>query len=145
VTLVEAADHALPAEEPENGEAMDQVIRSEGMALHTGAVALAVRRDGRVIAVDLSDGTTVEGERLLVATGRPVDLRGLGVEAAGLDSDAPAVATDANLRAGDGIWAVGDVTARARSPTWRSTRAGSPPPTSSASSTPQPTTAPCRG
>jgi pyruvate/2-oxoglutarate dehydrogenase complex dihydrolipoamide dehydrogenase (E3) component len=112
VTLVEAAGHALPAEEPENGEAMDQVIRSEGMALHTGAVALAVRRDGRVIAVDLSDGTTVEGERLLVATGRPVDLRGLGVEAAGLDPDAPAVATDANLRAGDGIWAVGDVTGK---------------------------------
>ncbi len=112
VTLVEAADHALPAEEPENGEAMDQVIRAEGMRLHTGTVALAARRDGRVIAVDLSDGTTVEGERLLVATGRRPDLRGLGVEAAGLDPDAPAVPTDADLRAGDGIWAVGDVTGK---------------------------------
>jgi pyruvate/2-oxoglutarate dehydrogenase complex dihydrolipoamide dehydrogenase (E3) component len=112
VTLVEAAEHALPAEEPEQGEAMDQVIRAEGMALHTGAVALAVRRDEDVIAVDLSDGTTVEGERLLVATGRRLDLRGLGVEAVGLDPDASAVATDANLRAGDGIWAVGDVTGK---------------------------------
>jgi len=62
--------------------------------------------------VDLSDGTTVEGERLLVATRRRLDLRGLGVEAAGLDPDAPAVATDANLRAGDGIWAVGEVTGK---------------------------------
>jgi pyruvate/2-oxoglutarate dehydrogenase complex dihydrolipoamide dehydrogenase (E3) component len=97
VTLVEAAEHALPAEEPEQGEAMDQVIRGEGMALHTGAVALAARRDRGVIAVELSDGTTVEGERLLVATGRRLDLRGLGVDAAGLDPDAPAVATDANL------------------------------------------------
>jgi pyruvate/2-oxoglutarate dehydrogenase complex dihydrolipoamide dehydrogenase (E3) component len=50
VTLVEAAEHALPAEEPEQGEAMDQVIRGEGMALHTGAVALAARRDRGVIA-----------------------------------------------------------------------------------------------
>jgi pyruvate/2-oxoglutarate dehydrogenase complex dihydrolipoamide dehydrogenase (E3) component len=112
VTLVEAADHALPAEEPENGAAMDQVIRGEGMALHTGAVALLARRDGDLIAVDLSDGTTVEGERLLVATGRRVDLRGLGVQAAGLDPDTPAVATDAHLRAREGIWAVGDVTGK---------------------------------
>jgi pyruvate/2-oxoglutarate dehydrogenase complex dihydrolipoamide dehydrogenase (E3) component len=112
VTLVEAAEHALPAEEPEQGEAMDEVIRGEGMGLHTGAVALAVRRAGRLVAVDLSDGTTVEGERLLVATGRRVDLRGLGVDAAGLDPDALSVATDANLRAGEGIWAVGDVTGR---------------------------------
>ena len=110
VTLVEAADHALPAEEPEQGAAMDQVIRSEGMALHTGAVALAARCADRLVAVDLSDGTTVEGERLLVATGRRPDLRGLGVQAAGLDPDAPAVATDAHLRAREGIWAVGDVT-----------------------------------
>ena len=112
VTLVEAANHALPAEEPENGEAMDQVIRAEGMGLHTGAVAIAVRRDDHLIAVDLSDGTTVAGERLLVATGRRLDLRGLGVEAAGLDPAAPAVPTDANLRAGDGVWAVGDVTGK---------------------------------
>ena len=47
-----------------------------------------------------------------MATGRRLDLGGLGVDAAGLDPDAPAVATDANLRAGDGIWAVGDVTGK---------------------------------
>jgi pyruvate/2-oxoglutarate dehydrogenase complex dihydrolipoamide dehydrogenase (E3) component len=112
VTLVEAAEHALPAEEPEQGTAMDQVIRDEGMLMHTGTVALAVRRAGRLVAVDLSDGTTVAGERLLVATGRRLDLAGLGVDAIGLDPDARSVATDANLRAGEGIWAVGDVTGK---------------------------------
>jgi len=112
VTLVEAAEHALPAEEPEQGAAMDEVIRGEGMGLHTGAVAIAVHRAGRLVAVDLSDGTTVAGERLLVATGRRLDLAGLGVDAAGLNAGAPAVATDANLRAGEGIWAVGDVTGK---------------------------------
>jgi pyruvate/2-oxoglutarate dehydrogenase complex dihydrolipoamide dehydrogenase (E3) component len=112
VTLVEVAPHALPAEEPEHGAAMDQVIRAEGMALHTGVVATAVRASDQGLAVTLSDGTMVEGERLLVATGRRLDLRGLGVDAAGLDPDAPAVATDANLRAGDGMWAVGDVTGK---------------------------------
>jgi pyruvate/2-oxoglutarate dehydrogenase complex dihydrolipoamide dehydrogenase (E3) component len=112
VTLVEAAEHALPAEEPEQGAAMDQVIRGEGMALHTSTVALAVRRGDRLVAVDLSDGTMVAGERLLVATGRRLDLAGLGVDAVGLDPDARAVATDADLRAEDAIWAVGDVTGR---------------------------------
>ncbi len=82
------------------------------MALHTGVTATAVRCGGQGVTVALSDGTTVAGERLLVATGRRLDLRGLGVDAAGLDPDAPAVATDANLRAGDGIWAVGDVTGK---------------------------------
>jgi pyruvate/2-oxoglutarate dehydrogenase complex dihydrolipoamide dehydrogenase (E3) component len=112
VTLVEVAPHALPAEEPEHGAAMDQVLRAEGMRLHTGVVATAVRAGDLGVAVALSDGTTVEGERLLVATGRRLDLRGLGVDAAGLDPDAPAVATDADLRAGEGIWAVGDVTGK---------------------------------
>ncbi|HZC99528.1 MAG TPA: NAD(P)/FAD-dependent oxidoreductase [Actinomycetes bacterium] len=112
VTLVEMAPHALPAEEPEHGAAMDDVIRAEGMALHTGVVATAVRARGHGIAVTLSDGATVEGEVLLVATGRWLDLGGLGVDAGGLDPDAPAVAVDAKLRAGEGIWAVGDVTGK---------------------------------
>ena len=75
-------------------------------------VATALRARDQGVAVTLSDGTTVEGERLLVATGRRLDLRGLGVDAAGLDPDAPAVATDVNLRAGHGMWAVGDVTGK---------------------------------
>jgi len=112
VTLLEAAGHALPAEEPEIGAAVDDLVRSEGMALRTGIMATTVRGGGQGIAVALSDGTTVEGERLLVATGRRSDLRQLGVDAAGLDPDAPAVAVDANLRAGDGVWAVGDVTGK---------------------------------
>jgi pyruvate/2-oxoglutarate dehydrogenase complex dihydrolipoamide dehydrogenase (E3) component len=60
----------------------------------------------------LSDGRLVEAQRLLVATGRRLDLGGLGVEAAGLDPGAPAIAVDPQLRAGDGLWAVGDVTGK---------------------------------
>jgi pyruvate/2-oxoglutarate dehydrogenase complex dihydrolipoamide dehydrogenase (E3) component len=41
VRLVEMAPHALPAEEPEHGAAMDDVIRAERMGLHTGVVATA--------------------------------------------------------------------------------------------------------
>jgi pyruvate/2-oxoglutarate dehydrogenase complex dihydrolipoamide dehydrogenase (E3) component len=112
VTLLEAAEHALPAEEPEIGAAVDDLVRAEGMTLRTGIQATTVHAGDRGVEVVLSDGATVAGERLLVATGRRSDLRQLGVDAAGLDPDAPAVAVDADLRAGDGIWAVGDVTGK---------------------------------
>src|SRR6266700_336187 len=64
------------------------------------------------VVVELSDGTRAEGERLLVATGRHSDLSSLGVDAAGLDPGARAVEVDEHLRAGPGLWSVGDVTGK---------------------------------
>jgi pyruvate/2-oxoglutarate dehydrogenase complex dihydrolipoamide dehydrogenase (E3) component len=114
VTLVEVGEHALPMEEPEQGAAMNEVVRAEGMTLHTGVSAVSVkpRDDETGVWVWLSDGRLVEAERLLVATGRRLDLGGLGVEAVGLDPRAPAVTVDPHLRAADGLWAVGDVTGK---------------------------------
>jgi pyruvate/2-oxoglutarate dehydrogenase complex dihydrolipoamide dehydrogenase (E3) component len=113
-TVVEAAGHPLPGEEPENGEAMAEVLEAEGIALHVGTPARAVRpaTGGAGVAVELADGTVVEAERLLVATGRRSDLRRLGLDAVGLDPAARAVQVDEHLRAGGGLWAVGDVTGR---------------------------------
>lgn len=110
VTVVEAAGHALPMEEPENSAAIDEALRRDGITLITGTTATAAASSERGITVELSDGTHLEAERLLVATGRRPDLRSLGVAELGIDPDAPSVATDENLRAGDGAWAVGDVT-----------------------------------
>jgi pyruvate/2-oxoglutarate dehydrogenase complex dihydrolipoamide dehydrogenase (E3) component len=111
VTFVEMAQHALPQEDPENGEAVAAAIREEGIDLHTGVSATAVRRSELGVTVELEDGRSLDAERLLVATGRRLNIgRSLGVENAGLDPEAPSIETDERLRAGDGIWAVGDVT-----------------------------------
>jgi pyruvate/2-oxoglutarate dehydrogenase complex dihydrolipoamide dehydrogenase (E3) component len=112
VTIVELADHALPMEEPENGDAVSEVLRDEGMTLHLGISANAVKQAGDRIAVELKDGTVVEGETLLVATGRRLNLAELGLDKAGLDPDAKSIETDEHMHAGDGIWAVGDVTGK---------------------------------
>ena len=112
VTFVEIGDHALALEEPENGAAMDRVIRDAGMTLLTNVTARRVARDGRGLRIELSDGAEVRGERLLVATGRETDLWGLGAEAAGLDPRERWIAVDEHLRAGEGLWAVGDVTGK---------------------------------
>ena len=109
-TIVEVAGHALPMEEPENGEALGEVLTSEGMKLLTGSSAQRVVATQSGVKVELEDGASVEGERLLVATGRRVNIKELGVENIDLDPDARGIDTDEHLRARDGVWAVGDVT-----------------------------------
>lgn len=110
VAVVEGLDRLLPAEEPEVGELLADVLRNEGLAIHTGVSARSVRREGEDTVVELADGNEVSGERLLVATGRRANVAEIGANAAGLDESARFVAVDGLMRAADGIWAVGDVT-----------------------------------
>jgi pyruvate/2-oxoglutarate dehydrogenase complex dihydrolipoamide dehydrogenase (E3) component len=60
----------------------------------------------------LSDGRTIEAERLLVATGRRLNISELGLEHVDLDPSARSIDVDDHLRAADGLWAVGDVTGK---------------------------------
>jgi pyruvate/2-oxoglutarate dehydrogenase complex dihydrolipoamide dehydrogenase (E3) component len=110
VTLVETQDHVMPLEEPENGDAMAEVLRAERVKVHTGATCVSVQQTGSGIVAELSSGAVVGAERLLVATGRRGDLHRLGVGTIGLSPEATAIATDDRLRATDGVWAVGDIT-----------------------------------
>lgn len=113
VTVVEAAERVLALEEPEAAAVVAEALSREGVTLRTGVSATAVRRHGDGIALALGpDGGAGEvvADRLLVAVGRRVDLADLGVGAAGLDESARAIPVDEHLRAGPGLWAVGDVT-----------------------------------
>jgi pyruvate/2-oxoglutarate dehydrogenase complex dihydrolipoamide dehydrogenase (E3) component len=113
VTIVEAAERLLPAEEPEAAAALAEALAGEGIAIHTGAAAQQVAaRDGKIV-VTLAGGQELAAERLLVAAGRKANTGGLGLEAAGLDASTPYIAVDEQMRAGDGIWAMGDVTGKA--------------------------------
>jgi len=112
VTFVEVFEHALAYDEPEIGMAVADALRAEGIALHTGVRARRVRSIGDGVAVELSDGRSLNAERILVATGRKASLAELGLEAGGLDTDANLIEVDGHMRAGDGLWAVGDVTGK---------------------------------
>jgi pyruvate/2-oxoglutarate dehydrogenase complex dihydrolipoamide dehydrogenase (E3) component len=111
VTVVEALDRVLPNEEPEASAVVADAWTAEGIDVHVGVRATHVRQDGADTVVELSDGTEVRAERLLVATGRRVNVGELGLDTVGFDADVRHVAVDEYLRAGDGLWAVGDVTA----------------------------------
>ncbi|WP_157252575.1 dihydrolipoyl dehydrogenase family protein [Nonomuraea typhae] len=103
VTVVEAADRLIALEEPEAGAALEKTFAGRGIDVRTGAKVARVDYDGRFHV------NGAEAERLLVATGRRVDLEALGVGAVGLDESARAIPVDARMRAAEGVWALGDV------------------------------------
>jgi len=113
VTVVEGQERLLSQEEPEAGELAAEALRADGVTVLTGVRARQVSHDGTEFTV-LFDGSAkpLHAERLLVATGRHVELAGLGVETVGLDPAAGAVPTGGQMRAAAGLWAVGDITGR---------------------------------
>jgi pyruvate/2-oxoglutarate dehydrogenase complex dihydrolipoamide dehydrogenase (E3) component len=113
VTIVEGQPHLLSAEEPEASLVVESAFTAEGITYQTGTHATSVRTDGDQIVTELDNGTEVRGDRLLVATGRRVDLSSLGLESVGLDPAERSIPVDDHMRAGDGLWAIGDVTAKA--------------------------------
>src|SRR5262249_47546952 len=58
---------------------------------------------------ELDDGRELRGDHLLVATGRRPRVQGIGLETVGVDPDAHGIPVDAHLRAGENLWAIGDV------------------------------------
>ncbi|HZO70139.1 MAG TPA: NAD(P)/FAD-dependent oxidoreductase [Kribbellaceae bacterium] len=110
VTVVEAIERVLAMEEPESSDLAQQALERDGITFEVGARAEHVSHDGKEFTVTLGSGATVTGEKLLVATGRRVDTARLGLDSAGLDPSARSIGTDERMRAGDGLWAVGDVT-----------------------------------
>ncbi|GAB2601786.1 NAD(P)/FAD-dependent oxidoreductase [Kribbella endophytica] len=109
VTVVEATDRVLALEEPESSALAQEMLERDGITFRVGVRAEAVSYDDG-FTVRLGDGSEVTGEKLLVATGRRTDIRGLGLDALGLDPSARFVAVDEHLRAASNVWAVGDVT-----------------------------------
>jgi len=112
VTIVEGAERLLPPEEPEAGMLIAEVFEREGIAVRVAAHATAVRHAGGGFEVELDTGDRVTGIRLLVATGRHVDLAGIGAASIGVDTTGRALPVDDHLRVCEGVWAVGDVTGR---------------------------------
>ncbi len=112
VAIVEARDRLMPEEEAEASEVLASAFEAEGIATHTGARVESVDARGESVVAALESGTELTADRLLVAAGRAVDLDDLGLEAAGLDGSAGFVEVDDFLRAADGIWAMGDITAK---------------------------------
>ena len=111
VTVVEASDRLLAAEEPEASELLEKAFAAEGIQVLTGAEIASVGYADGTFTLDLGD-QQVTADKLLVAAGRRPNLAGIGLESVGLDPEARTVETDERLRAGERLWAVGDITGK---------------------------------
>ena len=110
VVLVEGAERVLSRESTPLGVALGEALRRDGIELVRGIHATAASRDGEEFVLQLEDGRELRGDRLLVATGRRPRVEGIGLETVGIDANAHGVPVDARMRAGQRLWAVGDIT-----------------------------------
>src|SRR5262249_9279496 len=108
--IVEGADHLLPHEAKPLGEALGDVLRRDGIELVLGAKATAARREHAKFVLELDGNRELSGDRLLIATGRRPRVNDLGLETGGGRADPHGVTAVAFLRAGDHLWAIGDIT-----------------------------------
>jgi pyruvate/2-oxoglutarate dehydrogenase complex dihydrolipoamide dehydrogenase (E3) component len=110
VTLLESEDRIASAEEPEASAVLTGVLRGEGIDVRVGVEVERVRHDGRFTLT--VDGEELVADQLLVAAGRSTNLADVGLETVGLDPDAKTIEVDDRSRAGERLWAVGDITGR---------------------------------
>ena len=124
VTLIEAEDHVLPGEAKFAGELLADALRRTGVDVRLGSNAAKAETTDTGLALTLTDGSRIEADRVLLATGRRPRHSGLGLDELGVEIEpGTALPVDASCRvlptAAEGggqrknsipVWAAGDVT-----------------------------------
>ena len=112
VTIIQHGDRLLPVNEPEASAVLTEVFAHEGIRVVTGSdLTRASYADGR-FELTLDTGEQLTADKVLVAAGRIPELADIGLETVGLDPAARTIEVDDRMRAGDGLWAIGDVTGK---------------------------------
>ena len=114
VTIVHRGTAILGREDPDVAEELQRALETEGLRFMLGAQPTAARREnGRVVlTVQGPSGTsTLTGSHVLVATGRRPNTDDLGLERAGVETDARGyIKVNGRLETtAPGVWALGDV------------------------------------
>ncbi|MES1247655.1 MAG: NAD(P)/FAD-dependent oxidoreductase [Actinomycetota bacterium] len=106
VTMIERGERLLGRIHEDAAALLHDVFVEDGIDVRTN-VAVEGAEPG--IRIALSDGSTLECERLLVATGRRARLPE-GIEHAGVTVGPRGIEVDERCRAAENVWAIGDVT-----------------------------------
>ncbi len=112
VTIVEAAPRLLIREDADAASVLASALAGDGLTVRTAVAVTKVSGAGGSWSAELADGSEVGFDRILVAVGRRPRTAGLGLEQAGIDTDARGyVKVDQRLRTTNPrVWAAGDVT-----------------------------------
>lgn len=116
VTILEGGGKFMPREDRDMAAAVEEVMRKKGVDIRLNARAQSIKDGDRGVTLtytDAVDGTShqLEGDGILIATGRKPMTEGLNLEAAGVETDERgAIKVDASLHTNvPHIWAMGDV------------------------------------
>jgi len=110
-TIVQRGERLIDREDPRVGELAAQALAADGISIHAGRTVTRAQlaADGAVITLD--DGTQIETDVVILGAGRQPDTAGLGLDTVGVQPGRRgAIPVDQHCQAGDGLWAVGDVT-----------------------------------
>jgi dihydrolipoamide dehydrogenase len=108
VTIV--GPHLASREDARVGELLAEILREDGVELVLGRRATGVHVEGDERVVELDDGSETRGQVVVVAVGRRPRTHELGLETVGIEPGPWGVAVDERCRAGERVWAAGDVT-----------------------------------
>ena len=116
VTVVVRGERLLPRHEPFAGEMLARSFADSGIDLRLRRSAVRVRRtDSGPVVVELDDGSRLEGDEILVATGRRATASDIGLETVGVDPFRQ-ITVDHSMRVrdveGGWLYAVGDINGR---------------------------------
>ena len=117
VTVIEMAPRLIAREDEEVSAAVQSILEGEGIAFRLNAECLSMSRHGDGVAVHVScerEPRNIVGSHVLLAVGRVPNTDDLGLEEAGIKTDAHGYITvDDELRTSvPGVWALGDVNGR---------------------------------
>jgi pyruvate/2-oxoglutarate dehydrogenase complex dihydrolipoamide dehydrogenase (E3) component len=117
VTVVERSARLLPREDEDVSDAIRAILEAEGVRFELGAecLSLAPHEEGVAVGAACASGApAVVGSHVLVAVGRSPNTEGLGLEHAGIRTDARGyIEVDEQCRtSAQGVWAVGDCNGR---------------------------------
>ncbi len=108
VTIVEHNEHLLARLDSDAGTLLAERFEEDGIRVLVRTQAASVEPASNGMRLHLATGEALAAERLLVATGRVPNVHELGLEELGVEVSRRGVTVDERLRAGDGVWAIGD-------------------------------------
>jgi len=117
VTVVEMGPRLIGREDADISEAIRDILEGEGIEIRTNAccIRLARHAEGVAVGLDCAEGAPlVVGSHVLLAVGRRPNTDDLGLEKAGIATDARGniVVGDKLATSVEGIWALGDCNGR---------------------------------
>ncbi len=123
VTIIEYAPRLVPNEDVEVSTELGRAFKKRGIRLLTGKKLTQAQRTATGVALKIENAqapdvgaenaiTDMDVDVLLVAVGTTANTEGIGLEAAGVTLDRGFIKVDEHCKAGENLWAIGDVAGR---------------------------------